>query len=123
MTDNRTLEITALVDSGVASTSYIDSSFVERNQIPVVKTALPIPVYNADGTINKNGSIQGFVTIQLKIGNHTKIVRLAVTKLQTREIYLGYDWLKAHNPSIDWPTGLINFDHCPKLCGYIQAIL
>jgi ribosomal protein L16/L10AE len=26
---------------------------------------------------------------------------------------LGYDWIKNHNPSINWQTGSIDFDRCP----------
>jgi len=26
------------------------------------------------------------------------------------------DWLKAHNPSIDWSTNKLHFDCCPPQC-------
>jgi len=31
-------------------------------------------------------------------------------------ILLGMDWLKAHNPNIDWAKNLIHMDRCPLLC-------
>jgi hypothetical protein len=42
----------------------------------------------------------------------------AVTDLGKSQIFLGYDWLKAHNPSIDWSTESIVFDRCPSTCGH-----
>ena len=123
LTDNRTIGITALVDSGAALGSYIDEEFVERNNIPKRRAAIPISVYNADGTINKNGSIHAFVDLRLQIGDHSEIMELAITRIKSREIFLGYDWLQKHNPSVDWVKNTIEFDRCPAKCGYIQAIL
>ncbi len=47
---------TALVDSGCTS-SAINREFVKKHNIPTHATAVPIPVYNADGTRNQEGSI------------------------------------------------------------------
>ncbi len=32
------------------------------------------------------------------------------------DILLGMDWLKAHNPNIDWKTSKICLDCCPDMC-------
>ena len=56
----------ALVDSG-CSGSCVDRDFVAKNEIPVRRLPLPIPVYNADGTINKGGSITDVVELRLTI--------------------------------------------------------
>ena len=37
-----------MVNSGAATRSYIDCDFVERHNLPVEKTAIPIAIYNAD---------------------------------------------------------------------------
>ena len=29
---------------------------------------------------------------------------------------LGHDWLKKHNPDIDWTTGDVKLSHCPPEC-------
>ena len=39
-----------------------------------------------------------------------------VTNLGKGEIFLGHDWLKLHNPSIDWREGTVDFDRCPSYC-------
>ncbi|KAI0348248.1 hypothetical protein BDW22DRAFT_1314423, partial [Trametopsis cervina] len=52
----RSKEVVAMVDSG-ASTLFINKRFVEENKIRTRKLKQPIPVYNIDGTPNRNGSI------------------------------------------------------------------
>ena len=29
---------------------------------------------------------------------------------------LGTDWLKKHNPNIDWNKNMLNLNHCPPEC-------
>ena len=60
-----------------------------------------ILVYNANGTLNKNGSIKEFTILQLAINDYYEHIDLAVTELGDMDLFLGYDWLKIHNPSID----------------------
>ena len=62
---------------------------------------LTILVYNANGTLNKNGSIKEFAILQLAINNYYKCIDLAVIELGDMNLFLGYDWLKIHNLSID----------------------
>jgi len=33
---------------------------------------------------------------------------------------IGIDWLKEHNPRIDWATGKLTFNRCPKSCGALN---
>ena len=47
---------------------------------------------------------------------------LTVTKLGNPELFLGLDWLRNHNPSIDWAECHLSFDQCPNACSY-TAIL
>ena len=53
--------------------------------------SLAIPVYNADGTLNKNGSIKEFATLQLAINNHYKRIDLAVIELRDTDLFLGHN--------------------------------
>ena len=64
---------------------------------------LPVlqPVYNADGTLNAAGRITEFVKVRLTMMDHSKKIQLSVTKLGNPELFLGLDWLRTHNPSID----------------------
>ena len=87
---NQTIAVKTLVDSGCVG-SCIDRGFIEQHHLEIEKAAIPIPVYNVDGTINSDGSIRGFVTLRLKINDHAELIRLAVTRIETAAIFLGYD--------------------------------
>lgn len=97
----RRIPVDALLDSGCTG-SCIDEDFVRRNDISTRKTALPIPVYNADGSANANGRITEFVDISMTIGDHEEKIALAVARLGTALLFIGHEWLQFHNPSVDW---------------------
>jgi hypothetical protein len=71
---------------------------------------------NADGTENKHGYITEYVTLQVEIDKHSEKLDFAVTQLNTVNVYLGLEWLKWHNPFVNWRTGHMRFNNCPKEC-------
>ena len=77
-----------------------------------------IPVYNTNSTLNKNGSIKELATLQLAINDHYEHIDLAVIELGDMDLFLGHDWLKIHNPSIDWVNAILSFDRCSETCRY-----
>ncbi|SJL17958.1 uncharacterized protein ARMOST_21529 [Armillaria ostoyae] len=81
-TGRQTIATKALVDSGCTS-SAINKTFVQKHRLDTRKAAVPITVYNAD-----------------------------VTDLGSKDLYLGHDWLKRHNPVINWETSTIIFGRC-----------
>lgn len=115
----RHIEVDALLDSGCTG-SFIDEDFVRQNGIITRKTALPIPVYNADGSTNANGSITEFVDISMSVGDHKEQIALAVAKLGSAPLFIGHEWLQFHNPSIDWSTSTVIMDRCHKICRIMQ---
>ena len=60
-----------------------------------------ILVYNIDSTLNKNRFIKKFATLQLAINNHYECIDLTIIELENTDLFLGYNWLKIHNLSID----------------------
>ncbi|SJL00989.1 uncharacterized protein ARMOST_04303 [Armillaria ostoyae] len=94
LTNRQVLTTRGLIDSGCTS-SAINRAFVQKHRLDTVKTAIPIIVYNADGSHNKGERID-----------------LAVTDLGAKDLYLGHDWLKRHNPVINWETGTVIFGRC-----------
>ena len=78
-----------------------------------------MPVYNADGTLNADRSIDGFIEARMTIGDHSEKIELAVTNLGSTDIFLGLDWLRHHNPTIDWSESTLLFDKCPPECGHM----
>ena len=99
-----------------------NASLVERFKVPKKKLRVPMPVYNADGTLNQLGKITEYVEVRMTVGDHSERIQLAVTKLSNPELFLGMDWLKDHNPSIDWTQGRLSFDRCPDACGYTAEL-
>ena len=82
-----------------------------------------MPVYNANGTLNEAGAIEGFVKVRMVLDNHAEVIELAVTNLGKKNIFLGLDWLRYHNPSIDWDKSTLTFDCCPDKCGYLPIFI
>ena len=107
----------ALLDCG-ATDSFIDKGAIEKYGLTVTKLSDPIPIYNANGGRNKLGDIDGYVELEMIFGNHKELMTLYATSLGKDSIFIGHDWLKKHNPDIDWTTGEVNMTRCPKTCGY-----
>jgi hypothetical protein len=89
---------------------------VKRNNIPTRKVANPVWVLNADGTEDKHGYITEYVTLQVQIDEHSEKLDFTVTQLNTANVYLGLEWLKQHNPFMNWRTGHMRFNNCLKEC-------
>jgi len=51
---------------------------------------------------------------------HWENIEVAIINTGQHKILLGTDWLKAHNPSIDWSTNRLRFDWCPPQCHPIE---
>lgn len=115
--DQRPFSIKALLDSGCTGSS-IDAAFVQQHQINTRKFPRPIPVYNADGTLNAGGPISEFVEMRMRVQDHIEHLSFSVTNLGKSDMFLGHEWLQLHNPSIDWRRGTLEFDRCPDVCNY-----
>src|SRR3984957_19913329 len=112
-------ETRALIDSG-CTVSCINEETVRKLNLEKKPLEHAVPVRNADGTLNAAGSITHVVTARLEFDlngeTHAETIQLAVTKLGREDIFLGYDWLKKHNPAIDWVKGDLTFPHCTTEC-------
>ena len=61
--------VLALLDSGCTGTT-MDQQFAKEKGLETHKLPQPIPVYNADGSINQAGSITEFAIVELTIDDH-----------------------------------------------------
>jgi len=113
--DQRQFFLRGLVDSGCTGSS-IDSGFVNAKGLNAQPLPRPIPVYNADGTLNNGGLITHTITLRMVIGKHSERITLGVTNLGKSDLFLGHEWLRHHNPSIDWQSGSLKFNCCPVQC-------
>ena len=80
----------------------MDKMFAKEKDLLIHKLLIPIPVYNTDGTLNDRGSISEFALLELQIEEHKEQIAMALSNLSTHNIFLRHDWLKNHNPKIDW---------------------
>jgi hypothetical protein len=110
----------ALLDCGVTG-STINQGYVEQHNIPTEKLAKPIPVYNADGTPNANGPIKECVHARMRINQHEEQIELAVSNLTGHDVFLGYEWLQHHNPTVNWTSQTLEFDRCPSSCVVVTS--
>lgn len=101
LNDQRSFRVEALLDSGCTG-SCIDRKFIAANKIQTRKLPIPVLVYNADGSENAAGTISEAVRLHVRIKGHTEVLDFAVTELGKSDVFIGHDWLKIHNPSIDW---------------------
>ena len=105
----------ALIDSGCTG-SCINEEFVKKHRINLVPLPKPIPVFNADGSQNIGGKITHLAQLKINIGGHEEVMDLRVSNLGKSDIFLGHDWLRYHNPEVDWKKRIIQFNRCPGSC-------
>jgi hypothetical protein len=106
-----------MVDSGTSG-NFINKDFVEKHKIPKTKKKNKKRIKVIDGRDIADGVIEYECLVKMCINEHVEEVFLDVTSLGQHNLMLGIPWLKGHNPKIDWPTGVLDFDsdHCIKEC-------
>jgi hypothetical protein len=110
----------ALVDSG-AEGMIINSSFATKNGLSLRRLKTPLPVRNVDGSSNKSGAVLSMTIQTIRIWTpqnqyHEERSEFYVTAIGTHDIILGTDWLKAHNPEVNWTTSQLALTRCPQSC-------
>ena len=107
--------VSALLDSGTNAT-FIDISVIGQLGLPLTPLDSPIRVFNVDGSRNSAGDVTHMTTITMEYLRHREELTAEVTNLGKNSLILGYTWLKKHNPTINWQTGVIKFTRCPRTC-------
>jgi len=107
--------VEALLDCR-ATGSLINRDFVCSKGMNTRTLSHNIPVFNVDGSSNKAGQISEVVDVVLRYKTHSKRMLLAVSRLGKQNLILGYNWLKNHNPKINWEKGEVEMTRCPLRC-------
>lgn len=105
----------ALIDSG-ATGSFLDRSFVLSQNWNMRSVGNPVKVLNVDGSENAAGSITHAIDLEVMFGEHREKMTFGIVNLGKNKMILGHDWLKKHNPEVDWVEGHVDFKRCPPLC-------
>jgi len=107
--------VKALLDCG-ATGSFIVRDFVHSKGMNTRTLSCNIPVFNVDSSPNEVGQISKVMDVVLRYKTHSERMLLAVSGLGKQSLILGYDWLKDHNPRIDWEKGEVKMTRCPLRC-------
>jgi len=107
--------VEAVLDCG-ATGSLINRDFVRSKGMNTWTLSHNIPVFNVNGSLNKAGQISEVMDVVLCYKTHSERMLLAVSGLGKQSLILGYDWLKDHNPRIDWEKGEVEMTCCPLRC-------
>jgi len=107
--------VKALLDCG-ATGSFINRDFVRSKGINTRTLSHNILVFNIDSSPNKAGQISEVVDVVFQYKTHSERMLLAIFGLGKQNLILGYDWLKDHNPKIDWEKEEVEMTCCPLWC-------
>ena len=97
-------EEVALIDSGGATENFIDQETIKKLKLGSKKLSEPVWLRNIDGTYNQSGSVTHFIDLLVNRGGRKIMQRFYVMNLGSDRIILGYPWLRAFNPDINWPN-------------------
>jgi hypothetical protein len=110
----RAVTTSALLDSG-ATTTFINRRLVKEAKFTTYPFDTAIKLYNIDGTPNTAGQITHYAHLRMSIpkktGHQSKTI-FAITDLDDQDIVIGIDWLKRHNPRVNWKEGTIALQCC-----------
>ncbi|KAG6330248.1 hypothetical protein ID866_8841, partial [Astraeus odoratus] len=89
----------ALLDSG-ATNCFVDRAWVQEKCLRLLPLPKNIPVFNIDRTTNCTGEV--------------------FHGLGKDPIILRHTWLQTHNPEVNWVTGKVSLNRCPRECCELQ---
>jgi len=107
--------VEALLDCG-ATGSLIDRDFVCLKGMNTQTLSHNIPIFNVNSSPNEAEQISEVVDVVLHYKTHSERMLLAISELGKQSLILGYNWLKDHNPRIDWEKGEVEMTCCPLWC-------
>src|ERR1700731_4610428 len=105
----------ALVNSGCTN-CFMDLEWEKRVGLEPSPLLNLITMYNVDRSQNREGKIRFGIELLVKVGDHHEWVHFLLGKIQSHKVILGHDWLKQHNPDIDWKKAELSLTHCPPQC-------
>ena len=94
------------MDSG-ATDNFICSKLLKRLKIGKLKLKNPRTIWNINGTHNKSGTINECVNLLVRVGDRRQEMCFLITNLGEDEIVLGYPWLAAFQPHLNWKNTML----------------
>ena len=105
-TEGRRAKKEALLDSGVTE-SFIHPRLIKELKIPLCQLRKKRNVRNVDGTPNRIGGVTHTANFMIQFGEYATLHQFLVAEIGEDDLILGYPFLEAANPTVDWITGTI----------------
>jgi hypothetical protein len=127
-TEGRKADQQALLDSG-ATENFLHPKLIEQMGLKTRKLMKPKQMCNMDGTLNSGKAIDQYIQMHIQHNGRTSLQTFFVAELGDDRTILGYPFLEAFEPAIDWknttlpgPTTLTTQqkDYDPLLDGHPQ---
>jgi hypothetical protein len=97
----------ALLDSG-AMECFIHPKVVEQLHLRKVKLPKPWKVKNVDEMLNQSGEVTEGVILVVKYNGRPQRHLFYIANIGEDDLILGYPFLKAADPKINWAEGTID---------------
>ena len=107
-------EVAVLLDSG-AMENFIQESYAQQLKLPVKHLPYTQPVYNINGTLNKNGHIHSYTDLEMQTGQQRTKLHFFLTDIGNQKLILGYPWFTATQPNINWAQRWIETEQLPLI--------
>ena len=105
-------ETTALLDSG-ATENFMGLKYAKWLKLPIGTLRYPRPLFNVDGSTNKQGDLKYYTDVSMRTGTATKKMRFFLSDLGNHNVILGYPWFAAFQPKVEWAKGWIDTSQLP----------
>src|SRR5712672_1461888 len=106
------VETTALLDSG-ATENFMNLTYAKWLKLPIKMLRYPRPLFNVDGSTNKQGDLKFYTDLAMRTGTVKKNMRFFLSDLGNHQLILGYPWFAAYQPKVDWARGWIDVSQLP----------
>jgi hypothetical protein len=103
----------AMIDSG-ATGIFMDRTWAQTRGIQPTPLDVPLEVVNIDDSKNQGGLITHFARMRMIIDDHDEELDFLLTDIGREQVILGTEWLRRHNPIIDWINDHVDLSRCPK---------
>ena len=110
------ITVEVLLDSG-ATGLVMSLEFVRKQGFKLKKLERLINMRNVDGLLNKEGSIEHTVEVNIYYQDYRERTEIDVIEGQKWTVILGMPWLAHYNPEIDWRIGKVKITRCLEKCG------
>ena len=94
----------ALIDSG-ATDNFLSPYIANRHKLPLSKLPKPRIVRNVDGSKNTIGEVMHDTVLRINYQGEDVDHRFFIIDLGTDQMIIGYPFLEASNPQLNWTTG------------------